>query len=101
MSPSGSRIGQDEGDISLGVTVVVNIDPVHRVGVKLRFLGEGVTVEDDHGPRGVRRRLEGVEIREVESSVTFGRAEFQAGEVVRHAVLLAIAALGSIIYRKE
>ena len=101
--PAAFRLGehQDEGDIGLGVTVVVDIDPVHGLGVELRFLGEGVTVEDDHGPRGVRRCLEGVEIGEVESSVTFGRAEFQAGEVVRHAVLLTITSSMSIIYRKK
>ncbi len=96
------RLGehQDEGDIGLGVTVVIDIDPVHGLGVELSFLGKRVTVEDDHGPRGVRRRLEGIEIGEVESGIPFGRAEFQAGEVVRHGALLTIVVVYELYKEK-
>jgi len=51
-------------------------------------LGERVTVEDHHGPRRVRRYLEGVEIGEVESSVSFRRTEVQASKVIRHGIPL-------------
>ena len=101
--PAVLRLGehQDEGEVGLEVAVVVDVDPVHGVGVERRRLGERVTVEDQHGPRRVRRCLEGVEIGEVESSVPFGRTEVQAGEVVRHGVLLTITSSISILYKKR
>ena len=77
-----------EGDVGVGVPVVVDVDAVDGVGVKRRRYPERVGVEDQHCPRRVGGRLEGKEVGEVEARILGWRSEPQAGEVVRHAVLL-------------
>ena len=61
---------------------------VDRIGVQ--GIGQRVGVEDDDGPRRVRRRDERVEIAQIQSLITEGRSEAQAGEMVGHRVALSI-----------
>ena len=77
-----------EGDVGVGVSIVVDVDAVDGVGMKRWRYAECVGVEDQHCPRRVRRRLKGEEVGEVEARIFGGRSEPQTGEVVRHAVLL-------------
>jgi hypothetical protein len=65
------RLGENETecDVRLSVCVVVYVDPVYSVGVEVGRLGERIAIEDQHGPRRVCRRLEGVEVGEIESWV--------------------------------
>ena len=74
--PTPVRLGEHEAerDVRLSVSVVVYVDPVNGVGVEVGRLGEGVAIEDQHGPRGVCGRLEGEEVGEIESRVAQGRA---------------------------
>src|SRR4029453_1101988 len=51
----------------------------------METVSRGIGVEDDRGPRRVGRRLEGIEIAEVESLVAQWRGEGEPGGVVRHA----------------
>jgi hypothetical protein len=77
-----------EGDVGVGVPVVVDVDAVDGIGMKRRRDPERVGVENQHGARRVGRRLEGEEIGEVEARIFGGWSEPKAGEVIRHAVLL-------------
>ena len=74
-----------ERDVGQAVAVVVDVEAVDGVGMKR--VGLGIGIEDDHGPRGIRGRLERVEVAEVESLVAERRSETESGEMVRHSLL--------------
>src|ERR1700687_5215500 len=71
-----------ERDVGQAISVIVDIEAVDGVGMER--VGSRICVEDDHGPRRVRRRLERVEVAEVESLVAERRTEIEAGKMVRH-----------------
>ena len=80
--PSVLRGGEDvaERDVVLQVAVVVDGEPVDGVGVQC--VGVRIRVEDQNRARGIGRRLERVQIAQIESLIAEWWAEAQAGEVV-------------------
>ena len=82
--PAVLRLGEHvaERDVVQQVPVVVDGEPVDRVGMKR--IGVRVRVEDQHRAVGVGGGLECVKVAEVESLVAQGRPEAEAGEVVGH-----------------
>src|SRR6478736_8752690 len=74
-----------ERDVGQAVAVVVDVEAVDGVG--MQRVGLGIGIEDDHGPRGIRGRLERIEVAEVESLVAERRSETESGEMVRHSLL--------------
>src|SRR5580698_10588982 len=50
----------------------------------MKRVGPRIGVEDDRGPRWIGRRLEGVEVAEVEPLVAERRPEAEAGKMVGH-----------------
>jgi hypothetical protein len=47
-----------ERDIRVEISIVVDVDAVHRVGVKVRPGHHRVAVDDQHGSIGILRQLE-------------------------------------------
>jgi hypothetical protein len=71
-----------EADIGFGVTVVVDVDPVHGARVEGVSYRECVGVQDQDRSRAIGRRLEGKKIGEVEARIVRRRSEPQACEVI-------------------
>ena len=69
-----------ERDVVAQVAVVVDGEAVDRVRVQEVRLRVGV--EDQHRPAGIGRRLEGVQVAEVEALIAERRTEAEPGEVV-------------------
>jgi hypothetical protein len=85
-----------ERDVGQAVAVVVDVEAVDGVGMER--VGLGIGIEDDHGPRGIRGRLERVEVAKVKSLVAERRAETESGEMVRHGLLpFEIKSAGAIV----
>ena len=82
--PAILRGGEDvaERDVVLQVAVVVDGEPVDGVGVKC--VGVRIRVEDQNRARGIGRRLERIQIAQIESLIAERWAETQTGEVVGH-----------------
>jgi hypothetical protein len=75
-------------DVRQVIAVVIDVEAVDRVGMER--VGVRIGIEDDHGPRRVRRRLERVEVAEIEPLVSERRTETEPSKVVRHFALLAL-----------
>src|ERR1700722_7201180 len=73
-------------DVCQQITVVVDIEAVDRV--RMKCVSIRVCIENDHGPRRIRRRLKRVEIAQVESLVAKRRSETESGKMIRHLFLL-------------
>src|SRR5580693_1833445 len=94
--PAGLRRGKNVRDRQVveEVPVVVDREAVDRVGMKR--VGVRVRVEDENGTRRIGGRLECVKIAEIEPLVAQGRAQAEAGEVVRHQGISPIGAYGPL-----
>src|SRR5262249_40548188 len=64
--------------------VVVDVEPVDRIGVEPVALREGVRVHDQHGSAGVIGRREHEEIGQVQTGIVARGLEVRGTEVVRH-----------------
>lgn len=88
------REHEREGGVGLVVTVVVDVDAVHRVGVQFRAhqerrgraqaRRERVHVDDQHRSAGVSGRREGEQVGQVQARVVAGKLEIGRAEVVGH-----------------
>ena len=76
-----------ERDVGQAIAVVVDVEAVDGVGMER--VGGRICIEDDHGPRRIRGRLERVEVAEVESLVPERRTETESGEMIRHCSFLS------------
>jgi hypothetical protein len=76
--------GEAERHIRQRVPVVVDVEPVDRIGVEPVAVGEGVRVHDQHGPVGVIGRREHKQIGQVQTGIVAGVLEVGGAEVVRH-----------------
>jgi hypothetical protein len=84
--PAVFGLGEHEAErhIRQLVPVVVNVEPVDRIGVEPVAFGEGVRVHDQHGPVGVVGRREHEQVGQVQAGVVAGVLEVGGTEVVRH-----------------
>ena len=72
-------------DVRQAISVVVDVEAVDGVGMER--VRSRIRIEDEHGPRRIRRRLERIEVAEVESLVSERRTEIKAGEMIGHPYL--------------
>src|SRR5262249_33178326 len=73
---------ETEREVRQQIAVAVDVEPVN--GVVMERVGIRIGVEDDHGSRRIRVRLERIQIAQVESLVAERRTEAQSGEMIRH-----------------
>jgi hypothetical protein len=76
--------GEAERHVGQRVAVVVDVEPVDRVGVEPVAFGERVGVHDQHGPVGVIGRREDEQVGQVQTGVVAGVFEVGGAEMVRH-----------------
>jgi len=79
------RVDEAEGEVRQAVPVAVDVEAIDRIGME-RVRGR-IGVQDQYCPRWIRRRLEGIEVAEVEPLVAERRAKTKSGEMVRHFAL--------------
>jgi hypothetical protein len=84
--PTVAGLGEGEAERHIGVrvAVIVDVEPVDRVGVEPVALGERVGVHDQHGLAGVIGCREDEQVGQVQAGVAAGGLEVGGAEVVRH-----------------
>src|SRR5262249_10919954 len=75
-----------ECDIGQVIAVAVDVDAIDRL--RMKRVGIGVRIEDDHRSVLVGGRPECVQVAQIESLIAQRRAETESGEMVRHDPLL-------------
>jgi hypothetical protein len=88
--PAVLGFGEHErkGAVGFGVSVVVDIDPVHSARIEVRAGHERVDIDDEHRLVLVFPCRKQKEIRQVEPSIVARELEVGGAEVVGHCRLL-------------